>query len=307
VASVLSRPTGADGATMPRLRTVSRLAVIGGFVLLGWLALALVSATKAAADPGPSPQPPSRPATDAGSTRSLLDELPVVRSVVQPLDPELAPIVAPVTPAVDTVVAPVRPAVTSLTQVLAPVTAPVERAVAGVTGRVALLVRPLVKVARGVVGGPSYEAFASRKPAATGLLRAVPKRASGRESPYLIREVSVPGPMRSSLATSRTGGRPPDAQPAGSGRGAAPDAGRPVPIYGGRAPRPDPSPRGPALIGALAAGSAASSRTAQAGAQPGCTIGERWGPPDVRVAGRVAKDRSPAVRNSAAKPSVSPD
>src|SRR2546429_4945657 len=112
---------------MPRLGPAARLAVVGGFVLLGWLVLAVASATKAGADPAVPPRVPSTPPADAGSTQPLLDELPVVRGAAQSLDATLAPVM----PAVDKVVAPVRPAVVSVTRALTPVTTPVELAVAG--------------------------------------------------------------------------------------------------------------------------------------------------------------------------------
>ena len=48
VAIVLSRLKGADSAPIPRLGTVSRLAVIGGFVLLPATAAVPSSSTQAA-------------------------------------------------------------------------------------------------------------------------------------------------------------------------------------------------------------------------------------------------------------------
>jgi hypothetical protein len=311
VAKVLRQLKGANGAPMPHLGTASRLAVIGGFVLLGWLALAVASATKAGADPAVPPPLPRSPAADASSTQSLLDELPVVRGAAEPLDATLAPVVAPVMPAVGKVIAPVRPAVASVTRALRPITTPIEHAVAGATSRLAPIVRPLVKVARDVVGVPADGPSESMRAAPTVVLRGASKPSSSqpstRGSPYSVREISIPRPA-TTTALPRVRGGSSHARPAAPGRVATADTGRSAtPIYRAPAPRPGSPPGGPALIGAVTTGSAASSRGAQAGGAPGCTAGERWDAPELHASGPVAWDRSRAVRNSAAKPSVSPD
>lgn len=307
-ADVVSRLKGVNGATMPRLGTASRLAVVGGFVLLGWLALAVASATRAAADPATPPPIPSAPAADAGSTQSLLDELPVVRGVAHPLDATLAPVM----PDVRRVIAPVRPAVASLTHALTPVTTPVEHAVSDVTSRLAPIVRPLVKLARGVVGGPAYGPSESMRVAPAVASRGLSKLSSGhatiRESPYSVREIAVPRPALTAPAPPPARGSTSHARPAASGRGATADTARTATsIYGAPVPRPGTPLDGPALLSALTAGSVASSRGAQGGGSPGCMPGERWGAPELHPFGPIAWDRSRAVRNSAAKPSVSPD
>ena len=290
-----------------RRRLPRRLALVGGLLFLGWLGLAIASATSAAAAADPS----------GASDRAATSEVPAPPAQRAPLPAPVIAIPVPATspPAVTSVV-PASPVPTSVVpgsveSTLAPVIAPLERTVSDATAQLApTVIDPLTYAAAAILGGATPTAAApapaSGAPARAGSSVSPPARLSAAR----IRP-AVAGPLPAA-ESRRHGATGPSSTLVGP---------RPLSVAGAPAvaavrsgsggldlPAPQPViPSGsPGVLATF--GLPASSNSGQGnGALPGFGTGKSWAAHQLSRLGVVDRGGARFLRDSIPEPSVSPD
>jgi len=291
-------------STLPR-----RLLVLGGFLVIGWFGLAMISASHASADPTSAssqagalglPQliPAGQPATVA---HPLATAKPVPVAKPDPVTQAVTQLVAPVTgalsaPQPDPASQPLSDAASKLFSGLAQAGDALSQHPAGSTGFDPSRLLPGLKDLLG--GGHAVSAPpAPRHPAPIGSLTAsIPTSATSRVlHADLSGQPSSPSssrPADESLSATPAPASPPHGQLAGLG----------IP-----APLPALPPVGPDTALVAGSGLAATSNSGS-----GMSSGSGYGTADVYrhdapLLGTAESARSRPVRNSATEPPVSPD
>jgi hypothetical protein len=286
-------------STLPR-----RLLVLGGFVVLGWFGLAMISASHASADPTSASSPAGAlglpQLIPAGQPATVTD--PLATAKPDPVTQAVTKLVAPVTSALSAppkpnpATQPLSDAASKLFSGLAEAGAALSQHPAGSTAFDPSLLLPGLKDLLG--GGHAVSTPpATRHPAPTGSHTAsIPTSATPRvlhaDLSGQPSSASSSRPADESLSATPAPASPPHGQLAGLG----------IP-----APLPALPPVGPDT--ALVAG---SGLTATSSSGSGASSGSGYGTADVYrhdapLLGTAESARSRPVRNSATEPPVSPD